>query len=242
MKLPVLIWICQLYLFIVPEINYQYDYSNSSDSESEAESIHSAGVSPATSASMSITHRTAELQLLSPPPPPLPDPSSIQVETNPALLLRLATAYHEWLPQPPPYPVPVLHPSLFREGPFDATTEHPLITNQRDGCPNLFISYQDYEHSLVDTPFGLQVHHPQFLEWVEVPQSARLLGRPPAEWLRVMSREQTLNAAFQLQRDASLMSSNLNVMQPAVRHKPAPYGVGYSAIGFWPALLSIGCC
>ena len=40
----------------------------------------------------------------------------------------------------------------------------------------------------------------------------RLLGWPPAEWLRVMSREQTLHAALKLQRDESLMLSNLNVM------------------------------
>ena len=171
------------------------------DSEGEAESFHSAGVSQATSASMSITHRTAL--------------STIRDETDPALLLQLATAYHKWLPQPPPDPVPI----LFREGPFDAatcpatTSEHPLITNQRDGCPYIFKSYRDYEYSLVDTPFGLQVHHPQFLERVGAPESARLLSQPPAEWLRVMSREQTLHAALQLQRDTSLLSSNINVMQ-----------------------------
>ena len=180
--------------------------SISPDSEGEAESFHSAGNSPATPASMSITHCNAELQLLSPPPAPLP--SSIQVETDPGLL-----------PQPPPDPVSVSSPSLFREGPFDAatcsaaTTEHPLITNQRDGCPYRFTSYRDYEHTLVDTPFGVQVHHPQFLEWVGAPESARLLGRPPAEWLQVMSREETMHAALQLQRDASLMTSNLTVMQ-----------------------------
>ena len=55
---------------------------------------------------MSITHRTAELRLLSPPLVPLP--SSIQVETDPALLLQLATVYEEWLLQPPPAPVPCL--------------------------------------------------------------------------------------------------------------------------------------
>ena len=112
------------------------------DLEGEAESFHSAGVSPATSASMSITHSTAELQLVSLPPAPLP--SSIQLKTDPAQLLQLATAYHEWLPQPPPDPVPVSSLSLFREGPFDAatcpaaTSEHPLITNQTDGCPYRF--------------------------------------------------------------------------------------------------------
>ena len=76
-----------------------------------------------------------------------------------------------------------------------------------------FASYRDYKHSNVDTPFGLQVHHPQFLEWVGAPESARLLDRPPGEWLRVMYMEQTLHAALQLQRDASFMSSNLNVLQ-----------------------------
>ena len=69
--------------------------SISTDSEGEAESFHSADVSWATSASMPITHHTAPL------------PSLIRVETDPALLLQLATAYHEWLPQPLPDPVPV---------------------------------------------------------------------------------------------------------------------------------------
>ena len=139
----------------------------------------------------------------------------IQIETDPALLLRLTMAHHKCLPQPPPDPVPISSPSLFREGLFDAatcsatTTAHPLITNQRDGCPYRFTSYRDYEHSLVDTPFDLQVHHPQFLEWVGALESARLLGRPPAEWLQVMSREQTLHAALKLQRETCLMSSNL---------------------------------
>ena len=62
-------------------------------------------------------------------------------------------------------------------------------------------------------PFGIQLHHPQFLEWVGAPESARLLGRDPGEWLQVMSQEQTLHAAFQLQRYANLMTSNLNILQ-----------------------------
>ena len=58
----------------------------------EAESFDSA-------TSMSITDRTAKLQLLSPPLVSLPQ--SIQVQTEPALLLQLTTQ----LPQPPPVPV-----------------------------------------------------------------------------------------------------------------------------------------
>ena len=73
----------------------------------------------------------------------------------------------------------------------------PEITidfNGRAGCP--------YVH----------VHHPQFLEWVGAPESARLLSHAPAEWLQVMNRRDTLHAVLQLQRDASLMLSNLTVL------------------------------
>ena len=137
-------------------------------SEWDAESFHSAGVSLATSASLSITHRTAALKNLK--PPPAPRPPVIQLNTDPSLLEQLATAYRDWLPQPPPDPAPFLAPSLFCEGPFDAascpkaTTRHPLIGTQQDGCPYQFTSYRDYEHSRVASPFGIQLHHPQFLE------------------------------------------------------------------------------
>ena len=36
------------------------------------------------------------------------------------------------------------------------------------------------------------------------PESVCLLSRPPSEWLQVMNRRDTLHAALQLQRDASL--------------------------------------
>ena len=39
-----------------------------------------------------------------------------------------------------------------------------------------------------------------------------MLSRPPAEWLQVMTRHDTLHAALQLQHDASLLSSNLAVL------------------------------
>ena len=68
----------------------------------------------------------------------------------------------------------------------------------------------------MDSPFGVHVHHPRFLEWEGAPETARLLCRPPVEWLQVMNRRDTLYAALQLQRDASLMSSNLTVLNDAV--------------------------
>ena len=45
---------------------------------------------------------------------------------------------------------------------------------------------EDVDH--VDTMFGVQLHHPRFLECIGEPESARLLGHPPAEWLQVMNR------------------------------------------------------
>ena len=62
-------------------------------------------------------------------------------------------AYDQWLPQPQ--------------------------TNQWEGCPYQFTTYRnDDDHAIVDSPFGVQVHHPQFLEWVGAPESACLPGRP----------------------------------------------------------------
>ena len=91
--------------------------------------------------------------------------------------LPAGTACHSlWGLASPDY-APFLAP-LFREGPFDAascpeaTTHHPLIGTQQDGCTYQFTSYHDYEHSHVKL-FAIQLHHPQFLEWVGAPESAR---------------------------------------------------------------------
>ena len=46
--------------------------------------------------------------------------------------------------------------------------------------------------------------------------SARLLGRPPAEWLQVMDRQDVLVTAMPLQRDATLMASNVTVVSQYV--------------------------
>ena len=71
---------------------------------------------------------------------------------------------------------------------------------------------QDVAH--VDLTFG--VHHPQFLECIGAPQSARLLGHSLAEWVQVMDRQDILVAALELQRDAGLMASNLSVLNQYV--------------------------
>ena len=77
----------------------------------------------------------------------------------------------------------------------------------------------DEEHSGPDfTPaYGVQLHDPRLLEYVGAPESARLLSRSPEYWLHHMGREKTLSAALQLQHDAELIPSNVQVPL-AARH------------------------
>ena len=58
-----------------------------------------------------------------------------------------------------------------------------------------------------------QLHDPRLLEYVGAPESARLLSRSPEYWVQHMGREKTLSAALQLQHDAGLILSNVQVLQ-----------------------------
>ena len=64
----------------------------------------------------------------------------------------------------------------------------------------------------MDPVYGLQLHHPRFLEYVGAPESARLLTRTPGHWVQTMDREDAVAAALQLQHDAGLMTSNLQIL------------------------------
>ena len=107
------------------------------------------------------------------------------------------------------------------EGPFDAFTEpadasdHLLISFGLTGCPYRLMTYREEDVAQMDTAFGMQLHHPIFLECIGVPESAQLLGRPP-EWLQVMDCQDVLIAAMQLQQDAALMALNLTVLSQYV--------------------------
>ena len=76
------------------------------------------------------------------------------------------------------------------------TEDSPLVTTGLPGC--LY-------------PFGLQLHHPRFLEFVGAPESARLLYRSPTFWVDQLREEQAMAAAVNLQRDAGIMLSNLQI-------------------------------
>ena len=73
-------------------------------------------------------------------------------------------------------------------------------------------SYDNADMMEVDPAYGLQLHHPRFLEYVGAPESVRLQSRPPGYWLHHMDWEQAVSAALQLQHDAGLMMSNLQVL------------------------------
>ena len=76
----------------------------------------------------------------------------------------------------------------------------------------------DEENSGPDfTPaYGVQLHDPRLLEYVGAPESARLLSHSPEYWVHHMGREKALSAALQLQHDAGLILSNVQVLQQLV--------------------------
>ena len=80
-----------------------------------------------------------------------------------------------------------------------------------------------------DGLFGVQVHHPQFLEWVGTPESAGLLGRALGEWLRSLTRVQTPRRCA-----PATVRCELDDVQSqcsgSVCSQPTLCGVGYASI------------
>ena len=114
-------------------------------------------------------------------------------------------------------------PDVSREGPFDVhQVMHrpgtPLRSRQDgQGCPFRITSYDmKTENSGFSPEYGVQLHDPRFLEYVGAPESARLLSRDPEYWVEHMGREKTISAALQLQHDAGLILSNIQILQQLV--------------------------
>ena len=80
------------------------------------------------------------------------------------------------------------------------------------GCQYQMTSYDNTDVTDVDPTYGLQLHHPCFLEYVGAPESVRLLSRPPGYRLHHMDREEAVSAALQLQHDAGLMMTIMQVL------------------------------
>ena len=103
------------------------------------------------------------------------------------------------------------------EGPFDAycapmdTGDCSLVST---GLPHIgFTSYTGPAVADTDPAFGIQMHHPRFLEFIKAHESARLLFRSPAFWVQNMDTEDAVAAAINLQTwTPVLMSLNLQIL------------------------------
>ena len=92
------------------------------------------------------------------------------------------------------------------------TEDSPLISTGLPGCPYRMTSYTGTALSDADETYGLQVHHPRFLEFIGAPESARLLNHSQSFWVNRLGEECAMAAAVNLQRDAGLMMSNLQIL------------------------------
>ena len=111
---------------------------------------------------------------------------------------------------------------IAREGPSGASAppmdmeDNLLVTTGLPGCPYRFTSYSGPAISDMNLAFGLQLHHPRFLEFIGAPRSASLLYRSPMFWVDSLGEEQAMVAAANLQRDAGIMLSNLQILSQFV--------------------------
>ena len=131
----------------------------------------------------------------------------------------------------------VASPDLSREGPFDVARTAsglgatPQVLESLPGCQYRMTSYDIADRTDVDPAYGLHLHDPRFLEYVGAPESARLLSRAPGYWLHHMNRDQAISAALQLQCDAGLMMSNLQVL--------GQFLIRGDAVGIWPGTIPV---
>ena len=90
--------------------------------------------------------------------------------------------------------------------------DSPLLETGLPGCPFHFRPYSGQTFADGNPAFGLQLHHPRFLEFVGAPRSARLLYRSPMFWVDQLGKDQAMAAAVNLQRNAGIMLSNLQIL------------------------------
>ena len=87
-----------------------------------------------------------------------------------------------------------------------------VVTSGLPGCPYRFLESGELLFTDGNPAYGLQLHHPRFLELVGAPESARLLDCAPSFWVEELGKEGAMAAAATLQRDAGVMLSNLQIL------------------------------
>ena len=90
--------------------------------------------------------------------------------------------------------------------------DSPLVTTGLPGCPYRIMSYAGPALADMNPAFGLQLNHMRFLEFIGAPESARLFYHSPSFWVDRLGEECAMAAAVNLQRDAGLMLSNLQIL------------------------------
>ena len=111
-----------------------------------------------------------------------------------------------------------------REGPFDAhhdrqdsTTSPQLLYCKRLRVVYFVTSYDaESDGPNFSLEHGVQLTDPRFLEYVGAPESPRPMSQNPEYLVHHMGVENALSAALQLQHDAGLALSNVQVLQQLV--------------------------
>ena len=93
-----------------------------------------------------------------------------------------------------------------------AAGEDRLLETGLPGCPYRFLESGELPFTDGNPAYGLQLHHPRFLELVGAPESARLLDCSPSFWVEHLGKEQVMAAAINLQRDAGVLLLNLQIL------------------------------
>ena len=108
------------------------------------------------------------------------------------------------------FPVPRWR--LAWEGPFLEERSPESIRSLGPGCAFRNTTYRTPDYAAPVGDYGLPLHHPRFVEWIGVPQSAGLIEFSGSPWVDKLSRDQAVTAAIHLQRDVGLMQTNVDVL------------------------------
>ena len=82
---------------------------------------------------------------------------------------------------------------LALQGPFLAERSSSSLRCFSAGCSFRNTTYRPSYYALPSGEFGMPLHHPRFLEWIDVPESAGLLEMGPGRWLHSLSRDQAVS-------------------------------------------------
>ena len=115
------------------------------------------------------------------------------------------------LPPPPPKPEMLPVGTTWAVPPVMAEKAR-MTESGIPGCPYIFLESDELPFMDGNPAYGLQLHHPRFLELVGAPESARPLDCAPSYWVEEMGKERAMVAATTLQRDAGVMLSNLQIL------------------------------